>query len=148
MAATNPDETFLRNAIVQEAHEWIGTPYVHAGDIKGPHGAVDCAMLLIRIFAKVGIVPADFDPRPYSPNWHIHQNEQRYMAGVEKYSHVVRNPRIGDIATYRFGRHASHGAIIVSDDLVIHAHKRNGNVELCERSSLLPWFDSYWSVFA
>lgn len=149
MAATNPDEIFLRAAIVREAYEWIGTPYVHGGDIKGPNGAADCAMSLIRIFSNaIGIPPADYDPRPYSPNWHIHQNEQRYMGGMEKFARVVTQPTVGDIALYRFGRHASHGAVIVSEDLVIHAHKRAGNVELCERSSLLPWLDSYWSVFA
>lgn len=133
--------------MVQEAYEWLGTPYVHAGDIKGKNGAVDCAMILISIFKKFGFIPEDFDPRPYSPSWHLHQNEARYMAGLEQFSKQIETPRPGDIAMYRFGRHASHGAMIVSEDLLIHAHKKNGQVALCERRSMARHLDSYWSVF-
>jgi len=142
---SSPDE--LRAAIVREAYSWTGTPYQNCGDVKGPQGAVDCAMLLIRIFVAVGAIE-DFDPRPYSSNWHLHQDEARYLAGLEKYSHRVDEGKPGDIAMYRFGKHASHGAIIVSDDHVIHAHKRDGQVILCERSAMLNRLDSYWSVIS
>jgi len=47
---------------------------------------------------------------------------------------------------FRFGRHPSHAAIIVSDIHMIHAHKRDGQVILCERSSMQERLDSYWSV--
>jgi cell wall-associated NlpC family hydrolase len=140
---TSPEE--IRGAIVREAFEWISTPYGNCGDIKGPNGCVDCAMLLIRVFANAGAIEY-FDPRPYNSNWHLHQDEARYMAGLEKYAHRVDEGLLGDIAMYRFGKHASHGAIIVSDDLIIHAHKRDGQVIQCERSSMLSRLDSYWSV--
>lgn len=149
LISTSPEhQAELRVAIVREAYEWLGTRYVNCGAIKGLNGAVDCAMLLCRVFQAVGIVPADYDPRPYNPNWHLHQNEKRYLAGLEKYAHQIRSPGMGDIAMYRFGRHASHGAILVSDDLLIHAHKRAGQVELCERRAMDHWFDSYWSCFS
>lgn len=140
---TSPEE--LRAAIVREAHSWLLTPYQNCGDIKGPGGCVDCAMLLVRIFVTVGAVP-EFDPRPYSSNWHLHQDEKRYLMGLEQYAHRVDEGKPGDIAMYRFGRHASHGAIIVSDDAIIHAHKQVGHVVLCERSALESRLDSYWSV--
>jgi cell wall-associated NlpC family hydrolase len=135
----------LRAAIVREAYEWVLTPYGNCGDIKGPNGCVDCAMLLIKVFANVGAIEY-FDPRPYSSNWHLHQDEARYMAGLEKYAHRVDEGKLGDIAMYRFGKHASHGAIIVSNDLIIHAHKTNEKVEPCERRALESKLDSYWSV--
>lgn len=141
--STSPEE--LRAAIVREAHEWLGTPYTNCGDVKGSQGAVDCAMLLIRVFVAVGAID-DFDPRPYSSNWHLHQDEARYLAGLEKYAHRVEEGKLGDIAMYKFGKHASHGAIIVSEDLLIHAHKNVGEVILCERSAMRGCLDSYWSV--
>lgn len=142
------DEPRLRAAIVEEAYSWLGTPYGNCGDVKGPNGIVDCAMILVRVFSAVGILPLTFDPRPYNSNWHLHQDEARYMAGLEQWAHQVATPGIGDIPMYRFGRHASHGAIIVSDDLIIHAHKDIGKVMLCERRAMEARLDSYWSVFA
>jgi hypothetical protein len=102
-------------------------------------------MLLIRVYSNVGAIEY-FDPRPYSSNWHLHQDEARYLAGLEKYAHRVEEGQLGDIAMYRFGKHASHGAIIVSEDYVIHAHKNVGEVILCERSALQERLDSFWSV--
>lgn len=104
-------------------------------------------MLLICAFAAAGAIEY-FDPRPYNSNWHLHQDEARYMAGLEKYAHQVDEGKLGDIAMYRFGKHASHGAIIVSGDLIVHAHKRDGQVILCERSALADRLDSYWSVIS
>jgi hypothetical protein len=52
-----------RQAFVEEALSWTGTPFVDCSDIKGPGGAVDCAMLLTRCAIDTGLVPA-FDPRP------------------------------------------------------------------------------------
>lgn len=150
MSINREDVPRLRAAIVKEAYEWLGTPYGNCGDVKGPDGIVDCAMLLVRIFsaASVGVLPVTFDPRPYNSNWHLHQDEARYQANLEKRCWRVGSPKPGDMAMYRFGRHVSHGAIIVSDELIIHAHKHVGAVALCERSAMESRLDSYWSVFA
>jgi hypothetical protein len=91
----------LRAAIVREAYEWDRTPYGNCGDVKGPQGAVDCAMLLIKVFSNVGAIEY-FDPRPYNSNWHLHQDEARYLAGLEKYAHRVDEGKLGDIAMYPF----------------------------------------------
>jgi len=139
----SPDE--LRSAIVREAYEWIGTPYGNGGAIKGPNGCVDCLMLLICVYSNVG-AREYFDPRPYSSNWHLHQSESKYMNGVERYAKRIADGLPGDFAMYRYGRVPSHSAIIVSDVHVIHAHKRDGQVILCERAALQERLDSCWSV--
>ena len=65
-----------RAAVVAEARSWIGTPYHHAADVKR-HG-VDCAMLLVRVYADVGLI-SKFDPRPYTRDWFLHRSEERYL---------------------------------------------------------------------
>jgi len=137
----------LRKAAVAEAFSWLNTPYVDCGYVKGDKGAVDCAMLLIGVYSSIGVVDSAYDPRPYSPNWHLHQNEELYMAGLEKWAHKVELAQDGDVLMYKFGRHASHGAIAVGEEYIIHAHRRAGRVEFCEKRMMAPWFHSYWSPF-
>lgn len=127
----------VRAAIIAEAYSWLRTPYVSCANVKGPNGGVDCAMLLVEVAKTVGLVPATFDPRPYRPDWHVHRSEELYLAGLEPYARRVEpgDEQPGDIALYRFGRTASHGAILVSDDMMIHAYLPHGNVGLIERAS-------------
>jgi NlpC/P60 family putative phage cell wall peptidase len=134
-----------RAAILAEAHSWLRTPYRNCANVKG--AGVDCAMLLVEVYRQPrGPVPPDFDPRPYSPEWYLHRTEELYLFGIERYAKRVTQPQPGDVAVYRFGYAASHGAIIVDDNYIIHAHKLPGNVELCERRALEERLDSYWSV--
>lgn len=138
----------LRRDAIAEAYSWLNTPYVDCGYVKGERGAVDCAMLLIGIYSAIGVMPKDYDPRPYSPDWHLHQDQELYMAGLGRYSTRVDIGQPGDIAMYKYGKHASHGAILVSDTLLIHAHKRMRCVELCERRAIADKLYGYWSPFA
>ena len=147
------EATKTRQAIIVEAMSWCGTPYRHMGDIKGI--GVDCAMLLIRVYGALGFVPSDYDPRPYSPEWYFHRTEELYLAGMEKYSHRVECPQPGDIAVYRFGKTASHGAIIVDNQCVVHAHRPDRSVTMAEmRAGIFldpkgkSRLHSYWSVLS
>ncbi len=131
-----------RAAIVNEAHTWIGTKYHHAADVKG-HG-VDCAMILVRIYCDLGFAPK-FDPRPYPAQWYLHRDEERYKKWIEIYCDKVDIGKPGDIALFKFGRCAAHGAIIVDDNLMIHAYQADGKVQIIERRAFQDRFDSYWS---
>lgn len=145
----HPDtEAQLREAIVAEATSWLRTPYHHCANVKGV--GVDCAMVLVEIGKAVGLVPADFDPRPYEPEWFLHRDEERYMAGLERFMHRLPagdRGKPGDVDLFRFGRTAAHGALIVSDDLMIHAYRPHRVVELIERRALADRYDSTWSFF-
>ena len=44
-----------RERLVAEALSWLGTPYHHAGRIKG--GGTDCGMLILQTFINVGLIP-------------------------------------------------------------------------------------------
>jgi NlpC/P60 family putative phage cell wall peptidase len=143
----SPESVELREVIVSEARSWVGTPYHHLGDIKSV--GVDCAMLLVRIYQTAGIIEKTFDPRPYEPEWYLHRSEPLYLIGMQRWGHRIEADKVqpGDIAMFNFGKHAAHGAIVVDDNLMIHAYRRHGNVEYCERRAHADRLDSYWSVF-
>lgn len=118
-----------RQQVVNEAHAWLGTPYHHCADVKG--AGVDCAMILVRVYAACGHIAAAFEPRPYSPQWHLHRGVELYQAWIDAAGAVeTGNPRVGDIGLWKFGRAYSHAAILVNDRDVIHALNESGKVVL------------------
>jgi cell wall-associated NlpC family hydrolase len=111
-----------RQAVVAEAMSWIGTPYINNGCIKGRRGGVDCAMLLVGVYGNLGYLPEGFDPRPYSPQWHVHKDEEKYMDYVRKFAHEIPGPpKPGDVAMFLIGKVHAHGAIVTEWPLVVHA---------------------------
>jgi hypothetical protein len=92
-----------RAAVVAEARSWLGTRYHHAADVKGRQGGVDCAMLLVRVYCDLGLVER-FDPRPYTRDWFLHRNEERYLGFLLARSREVRTPLEGDIVLFKVGR--------------------------------------------
>jgi cell wall-associated NlpC family hydrolase len=116
-----------RTQVVTEARSWLKTPYHHAADVKG-HG-VDCAMLLVRVFCGVGLVEK-FDPRPYTRDWFLHRNEERYLGFLLARSKEVREQGLGDIILFRVGRCFAHAGIVsrVAPLTIIHAFSSTGCV--------------------
>jgi len=86
---------------------------------------VDCAMLLIEVYHRVGLLP-DIDPRPYPPDWHLHRDEERYLGWIKQYCREVQTPQPGDVALFQFGRCISHGAIVVQWPEIIHSYLTDG----------------------
>jgi NlpC/P60 family putative phage cell wall peptidase len=140
-----------RAAVVAEARSWIGTPYHHAADVKG-HG-VDCALLLVRVYCDLGLVEP-FDPRPYTRDWFLHRNEERYLGFLLARSKEVRTPGLGDIILFRIGRCFAHAGIVSSIEplSIIHAFAPSShvvedvieaNAELLDRMKTAK-FASYW----
>lgn len=115
------DEAEARAAVVSEAMSWIGTPYLSNGLIKGRQGGTDCAMLLIGVYANVGLIP-HIDPRPYSPTWHLHRNEEAYMGYVLQFAKQIPGPpKPADVVMFKLGKVFAHGSIVVQWPWVIHA---------------------------
>ncbi len=123
-----------RCAFVKEAWSWLGTPFRDCSDIKGPNGAVDCAMLLVRSAVDTGRL-SPFDPRkpefggPYSPQWMLHKREERFVDWMVKLGACeVDHPRVGDIVLFQFGHTFSHGAVLVNSEEIVHAWAAAGMV--------------------
>jgi cell wall-associated NlpC family hydrolase len=87
-------------------------------DLKGV--GVDCVMLPIAVGKAVGVIPADYDPRPYPRGWFL--RDSRYLDMLAPFV-VPRDgtPQPGDIALFRVGRAPAHAAIVVAWPRVIHA---------------------------
>ena len=115
----------LRGTIIREAESWIGTPFHHAGRVKG--AGVDCLMLLAEVYERAGL-SGHVEPPFYVPDWHLHQGAERYMEGLLGYARAVKAPEPGDIALFRFGRTFSHGAIVTGWPRLIHAYWNIGVV--------------------
>jgi NlpC/P60 family putative phage cell wall peptidase len=136
-----------RSSVVAEAREWRGTPFHHGVGVKGV--GVDCAQLLIAVYVGLGIVEG-FDPGYYAPDWFLHDYSDRFVDWlrarcVERSQTVPLSP--GDILLYRYGRVASHGAIYIGGDRVIHAFRTRGVVEeeCGQGSALAARFVGAWT---
>lgn len=119
------EEAAGRAAIIAEALDWIGTPFLDCADIKGPKGGVDCAMLCARVFIDTGRV-APFDPRPYSPDQMRNSPDELCLKWIQEKlgGREVEQPRVADVAIWHFGLSHSHFGIVVNGREVVHAFKR------------------------
>ena len=126
-------EAQLRAALVREAKSWDGTPYVQLADVKGPKGAVDCSMLLVRSVVDAGIFEP-FDPRPYEPGWHLHHDEEKYLAWLETIGVEIEASQAqgGDVMACRFGLCFSHGGVLIDRTRVVHALMQHGRCSVTD----------------
>ncbi|SEJ56168.1 hypothetical protein [Frateuria terrea] len=135
--------------IVAEARRWLDTPYRHQADVLGV--GVDCAMLPVRVLTALGLIPAEVEPRPYAPDWHLHRSEEKYLGWVKRFADPVEAPQIGDLVLFRVGRCFSHGGIVeaIEPELyMIHASREAGKVE---RAEVRRWADrphGFWRIRA
>ncbi|WP_457425683.1 NlpC/P60 family protein [Roseateles sp. P5_E7] len=122
----------LRALLQDEAKRWISTPYHHQACVHG--AGVDCLMLLVAAFKAAGVLPVAFDPRPYSPQWHLHRSEEVYLAGLDAWLRPMAADeplQAGDVLVWRFGRTFSHAGLVVQCGghlEVVHALAQAGEV--------------------
>lgn len=116
-----------RAAIAREALSYEGTPFRNCADIRGRSGGIDCAMLCVRCYVDTGRL-APFDPRPYSAQWMLHRDEEKFLEWIEQKLGAVRTdaPHIGDVVVFRYGHCFSHGGILVGEKKMVHAYGAAG----------------------
>ena len=114
-----PNEMRARRRVVAEARSWLGTPYHHNQRVKG--AGVDCANLPAAVYAAAGVIP-EIAAEDYSPQWHLHRDQERYLGRV--LDHAVEfagPPGPGDFVLWKVGRCYAHGAIVIEWPVIIHA---------------------------
>lgn len=128
----NQDEQ--RQKVVAEALSWVGTPFRDQADSKGRGGGVDCAMLLVRAYVDSGVLPP-FDPRPYNSRFFLHRDDEDYLGWLKKYGQEIPEDLAGpgDVVIFHIGRMYAHGALIVNDQLIVHAWFKERMCALSER---------------
>lgn len=109
-----------RQKVVNEALSWLGTPYHHAGRVKG--SGVDCFTLVVAAYQDSGMIEKRPTPK-YAQTWHVHRNEELYLKGVLEYCDEItdRAPLPGDLVLWKFGRCFAHGTVVIEWPLIIHA---------------------------
>jgi len=114
----------LRAQIVQHALSLVGTPWHHRAMLPGV--GIDCVRLLEWVAKQTGLLPLTWQPPVYSPQWHLHHNEQVLLdvltdLGCVAIPFQARQP--GDALTFQYGRVASHMAVLVrrEPDYIVHA---------------------------
>ncbi len=112
----------LQQQVLAEATSWLGTPWHHEAGVKG--AGVDCAMLLVRVFAAVGAIP-HIDPRPYPMDHMLHSGQERFLGWLQQFADpvITGDPQPGDVVVYRVGRCYSHAAIVTQWPDIIHAFR-------------------------
>jgi cell wall-associated NlpC family hydrolase len=126
-----------RGRLVAEALSWIGTPYRPAQRVKGRDGGVDCLTFVVEVFERAGII-GGYQVPYYPQDWHLHRDDERYLAGVLEYAREIEGPpEPGDIALFRFGRCFAHGGIVTQWPMVVHAWNGAGVVPVDATQALL-----------
>lgn len=122
-AGAGCDEETTRDRIDAIARQWIGTPFHDEAEVRG--AGVDCAKLLKCVFRDAGVIPDIAIPH-YSPQFFLHQADERFLAWVERFAREIPEERVrpGDVALYRIGLCHAHGAIVVNPGWphIVHAH--------------------------
>jgi cell wall-associated NlpC family hydrolase len=120
----NELEKQQRAAVVREALSCVGTPYHDNARVKG--AGLDCLTFLAWSFEAAGLVPHVEIP-PYSPQWHLHRNQELYTQGLLRYMREIEGmPQPGDVPVWKFGRCYAHGGIVTQWPRLVHSVKGIG----------------------
>jgi hypothetical protein len=68
-----------RFAVIDEAREWLCTPYHHMARVKG--AGADCLTLLAAVYEKAEVIPRVEVPF-YPPDWNFHRDTERYLRAL------------------------------------------------------------------
>lgn len=123
-----------RNAVLTEAREWLGTPYVEAGRVKGKNGGCDCLTFLAGVYENTRVIERMEMPL-YPPDWHMNHAEEWYLDGKDQtkgmrfYCDEIEGPPLpADIVVWKWGHVFAHSAIVIDWPIVMHARKFEGVV--------------------
>ncbi len=111
-----------RQGIVQEALEWVGTPWQHQACLKDV--ATDCIGLIAGVALACGSAEArEFLDTPNCRNYGREPLPQMLRASCEKFLDRIHpvNAQPGDVLVLRFKIEPMHFAFLAPDDRMIHA---------------------------
>lgn len=145
-------EAAARERVLAVAETYIGTPFHDHGEVRGV--GVDCATFLKCVFVEAGII-APFAIGHYSPQFFLHQSEERYLGWMRKFGREVARAEAGpgDVVLYAIGKCFAHGALIDGPGWpsIIHAHYGSRRVRRGDGRNphlgQVPYAVKFFSVF-
>jgi len=124
-------------ALLREAHSWIGTPYQHQASRKG--AGCDCLGFIRGLYRLLHgsepTVPAD-----YAPEWAELKGEDLLLEAAHRYLHEVKGPlhqpKPAEVIVFRWAPQSpcKHLGLMSGKDHFLHAYEAVGVVE----SPLVP----------
>ncbi len=118
-----------REEIVTEALEWVGTPRVKGGMVKG--AGCDCGTLILGVLQNCGVIPVDLETGVFSEDWWAHTSSERYYLAMSRFGvnvlegRAYRTTKIdpGNVVLVKSAgsRRYNHGGIVVAWPKVIHS---------------------------
>lgn len=115
--------------IVNEARQWLGTPFHHQASLKGV--GTDCYGLIRGVANNLGIA-RDHNPiTNYSrvPNGDMEKIILQHCTKIP-----VRDRQAGDIINFAWGKEPQHLGILTEKDTVIHAYGYEDHGKVVETS--------------
>lgn len=124
-----------RQAILAEAHTWVGTPYQHQASAKG--AGCDCLGLVRGVWrAHYGAEP-ELAPA-YTPDWAERHGAETLLEAAHRHMRAQNAAAPSDVLLFRMHADApaKHAAILDEGDHIIHAYWGRAVV----RSRFAPWW--------
>lgn len=136
-ARSDPTLSPQRQAVIDQARTWLGTPWHHQGRLKG--AGVDCIGLIVGVARELGYAVDDYTDYQRFPDG------VTMSAELHKQLRPTTRPMAGDIVCFRITRLPQHVAIITGPNTLIHAYQPYGVVETTIRPSLLERAFGYFT---
>lgn len=142
--------TALRDeAIVSAARQWLGTPYLHQGSVRG--AGADCLGLIRGVWRDLLGQEPEAVP-PYTPDWSEPTRDEALWHAAGRWLHPSLSCEIrpGHVLLFRMreggvAKHLGIAAMREGSPTLIHAYSGHGVVEspLSE-----PWLRRIVATFA
>ena len=120
----------MRNRIITEAREWIGTPYHHQAMVKGV--GCDCAGFVVGVGIRTGALSmTDKEIASYSGYGRI-PNPNYMRKNMERFLFEIDDPKTGDIVLIQWRHNMPMHLAILSEyknrRTIIHSYRDSGGV--------------------
>ncbi len=130
-------ELVVRVAILNEARDWIGTPYRHQASAKG--AGCDCLGLVRGVWRALYGAEPESAPA-YTPDWAERNGAETLLAAARRHLHAIAIDEAapGDVLLFRMDSNSpiKHAAFLDQEDRLIHAYWGRAVV----RSRFAPWW--------
>lgn len=135
-----------RQAVVDAAQSWIGTPFYPHMAKKGV--GADCVHLALAIYQEAGLVPTRVElPKEYRLAGGDHLEKSLVLSWLETCGYVEPDtgPFLGDVITLRVGRVDHHVGIVIGETKFIQSI-RNFGVIVCDLRDT-TWRKRLWTFW-